>query len=137
MTEYTRDDILVSGDWLQARLGQPGLRIVDCDLPDAYGRAHLPGAVNPRDHYYKASDDKRFIAGPEQFAAMMEALGIGNETEVVGYDGEGHVVNVMALEIDGGYVRGVRSIVNPDKLGHLGPVADLGSLMKRPRRLRS
>jgi thiosulfate/3-mercaptopyruvate sulfurtransferase len=89
MTGYARDDILVSGDWLQSRLGRPGLQIVDCDLPDAYGRAHLPGAANPRDHYYKDPDDKRFIAQPERFAAMMEALGIGNDTEVVAYDASG------------------------------------------------
>ena len=37
----------------------------------------------------------------------------------------------MALEFFGGFVRGVRSIVNPDKLRHLGPVADLGALMKQ------
>ena len=55
---------------------------------------------------------------------------------LIGYDPEGRIVNVMALEIDGGYVRGIRSIVNPDKLQHIGPVADLGALMKRlqPRR---
>jgi thiosulfate/3-mercaptopyruvate sulfurtransferase len=89
MNDYARDDVLVDGDWLQARLTEPSLRIVDCDLPDTYARAHLPGAVNPRDHYYKDPDDGRFIAPPEQFAAMMQALGIGDETEVVGYDQSG------------------------------------------------
>ena len=40
----------------------------------------------------------------------------------------------MALEIDQGEVRAIRSIVNPDKLGHLGPLADLGALLKAGRR---
>jgi RNA polymerase sigma-70 factor (ECF subfamily) len=39
------------------------------------------------------------------------------------------IVSVMALDIAGGQVQGVRSIVNPDKLGHLGPVVDWGALL--------
>ena len=34
-------------------------------------------------------------------------------------------MSVMALDVAGGEVRAVRSIVNPDKLRHLGQVADL------------
>ncbi|HEU0113393.1 MAG TPA: rhodanese-like domain-containing protein [Thermomicrobiales bacterium] len=37
---------IVGTDWLQARLGQPGLRVVDVRSPDQYARAHIPGAVN-------------------------------------------------------------------------------------------
>jgi hypothetical protein len=37
----------------------------------------------------------------------------------------------MALEIAGGQVRGVNSIVNPDKLRHVGPVGDLRALLAR------
>jgi RNA polymerase sigma-70 factor (ECF subfamily) len=47
-------------------------------------------------------------------------------------DGEGRLIGVLALEIEGGYVSSISSIVNPDKLSHLGPVADLGVLL-RPR----
>jgi thiosulfate/3-mercaptopyruvate sulfurtransferase len=89
MTGYARSDILVDTAWLQQHLGDPDLRIVDCDLPDAYGRAHIPGAVNPADHYYKDPADRRFIAPPAEFAAMMAKLGIGNRTLVVGYDASG------------------------------------------------
>ena len=42
-------------------------------------------------------------------------------------DGEGRVFGVMALDIADGQVQGIRSIVNPDKLGHLGEVADVGA----------
>jgi RNA polymerase sigma-70 factor (TIGR02957 family) len=44
-------------------------------------------------------------------------------------DGEGRVVGVMALDIAEGKVQGVRSIVNPDKLRHIGPVGDLRTLL--------
>jgi RNA polymerase sigma-70 factor (ECF subfamily) len=42
----------------------------------------------------------------------------------------GGVVGVMALDIADGRVQGIRSIVNPDKLGHIGPVADWIALLK-------
>jgi RNA polymerase sigma factor (sigma-70 family) len=45
-------------------------------------------------------------------------------------DGDERVIGVMALDIAGGQIRGVNSIVNPDKLSHLGPVADFASLLR-------
>ena len=43
---------------------------------------------------------------------------------------DGSLISVLALDIAGGQVRGVRSIVNPDKLAHLGPVADVRGLLQ-------
>jgi RNA polymerase sigma-70 factor (ECF subfamily) len=48
---------------------------------------------------------------------------------VLGPDGD--LVAVMALDIADGRVQGIRSIVNPDKLQHLGPVADTRALLRR------
>jgi hypothetical protein len=36
------------------------------------------------------------------------------------------------LEIGRGQIQGIRSIVNPDKLAHLGPTTNLGSLLRSP-----
>jgi RNA polymerase sigma-70 factor (ECF subfamily) len=47
------------------------------------------------------------------------------------FDSEGKLINVMALDIADGRIQEIRSVVNPDKLRHLGPVADLNALMKR------
>jgi RNA polymerase sigma-70 factor (TIGR02957 family) len=44
----------------------------------------------------------------------------------------GGVVSVMALDIADGQVQGIRSIVNPDKLGHVGEVADWVALLNDP-----
>jgi RNA polymerase sigma-70 factor (ECF subfamily) len=49
----------------------------------------------------------------------------------VTYDAQGLVVNVFALDIADGRVQAIRSVVNPDKLGHLGPVSDVARLRKR------
>jgi RNA polymerase sigma-70 factor (TIGR02957 family) len=45
-------------------------------------------------------------------------------------DGEGRLVGVWALEIAGGEIVALNSIVNPDKLAHLGPVADTRALLR-------
>jgi RNA polymerase sigma-70 factor (TIGR02957 family) len=46
------------------------------------------------------------------------------------FDREGGLIGVMILDVADGQIQGVRSIVNPDKLRHLGPVADLGALLR-------
>jgi RNA polymerase sigma-70 factor (TIGR02957 family) len=43
---------------------------------------------------------------------------------------DGGLISVMALDIAEGRVGAIRSIVNPDKLGHIGPVADLRALLR-------
>ena len=48
-------------------------------------------------------------------------------------DRDGGLLGVLGLDIDGNGIRAVRSLVNPDKLGHLGPVADLPALLERVR----
>jgi RNA polymerase sigma factor (sigma-70 family) len=45
------------------------------------------------------------------------------------------LIGVLALDIaEGGQIQTVTSVVNPDKLRHLGPLADLGPLSGRGRR---
>ena len=44
-------------------------------------------------------------------------------------DGEGRLVGVWELEIGGGEIQGINSVVNPDKLAHLGPLADMRALL--------
>ncbi len=45
-------------------------------------------------------------------------------------DGQQRLIAVLALDIAGDQIRGISSMVNPDKLTHLGPVADFNSLLK-------
>jgi RNA polymerase sigma-70 factor (TIGR02957 family) len=48
-------------------------------------------------------------------------------------DTDGKLINVMALDIADGQIQTIRSIVNPEKLGHLGPLADVNELFARIR----
>jgi len=43
----------------------------------------------------------------------------------LGLDGRQRLVYALSLDIAGGQIQGIRSIVNPDKLRHLGPVSDV------------
>ncbi len=49
-------------------------------------------------------------------------------------DGDGRIVGVLALEVADGQVVGINSVVNPDKLTHLGPVGNLREILASRRR---
>ncbi|MDR6979785.1 RNA polymerase sigma-70 factor (ECF subfamily) [Streptomyces sp. 3330] len=51
-------------------------------------------------------------------------------------DRDGRVLHTMALDVLDGRIRAVRLVVNPDKLGHLGPVADAWAVDRAARRAR-
>ena len=48
-------------------------------------------------------------------------------------DPDGSLTNVFVLDIADGQVQTVRSVINPDKLRHLGPLADIPRLRRRLR----
>jgi thiosulfate/3-mercaptopyruvate sulfurtransferase len=91
-------EFLVTTDWLAERLGEPGIRIVDCrysferDCRADYDESHIPGAV-----YLDWSKDltdlnhpvSGMIAPPEIVSATMQRLGVGDDTQIVAYDQEG------------------------------------------------
>ena len=53
---------------------------------------------------------------------------VNGQPGAVMYDAEGRVVSVFALDVADGMVLAIRAVVNPDKLGHIGPVSDLARL---------
>ena len=53
---------------------------------------------------------------------------VNSRPGAVTYDPLGRVVNVVELDIVDGVIRAIRSVSNPDKLGHLGPVSDMALL---------
>jgi RNA polymerase sigma-70 factor (ECF subfamily) len=47
------------------------------------------------------------------------------------FDREGRLAGVMILDVADGQIQAVSTIVNPEKLRHLGPVADLRALLQK------
>ena len=119
---YARPELLVDTNWMQDRLLEPSIRLIDCGFWESYSRVHIPGAVGiKRDHYFKdPTTGNKFIDSPEQFAEEMERLGVGDDTQVVVYDDFGSLwatrlwwalkyyghENVMVL--DGGWRKWLR-----------------------------
>ena len=63
----------------------------------------------------------------------MRSVEVNGQAGALFLDGDGRLIAVWSLDIDGARITGVRSIVNPEKLGHLGPVADFQALLLRSR----
>ncbi|MFC5827127.1 RNA polymerase sigma-70 factor [Nonomuraea insulae] len=92
----------------------------------------------------------RPIAGADNvarvFASIVPAfLAIGGTIEVrdvngqpgaVFHDRDGKVINTLSLSIYDGRVQTIRAVVNPDKLRHMGPVADAWTVARDTQRAR-
>ncbi len=91
---------LVSTNWLAGHLGRADVAIVDAtyhlptvkrDARAEFAAAHIPGAAffdvdGIADH---SSDLPHMLPSPPEFAAAMEAIGIGSDSMVVAYDAYG------------------------------------------------
>ncbi|WP_326819253.1 RNA polymerase sigma-70 factor [Streptosporangium sp. NBC_01756] len=51
-------------------------------------------------------------------------------------DRDGRVLHTLALDVLDGQIQTIRSVINPDKLGHVGPVADVWAIDREVRRTR-
>jgi RNA polymerase sigma-70 factor (TIGR02957 family) len=72
-----------------------------------------------------------FRQGARIPGAAMRTIEVNGQPGALLLDPGQRVIGVMALDIADGQIQGIRSIVNPDKLDHLGPTADLWSLLRR------
>jgi len=71
----------------------------------------------------------RFMLGlyrrAPKMGARLELAWVNGQPGAVTYDADDRVINVFALDIADGQVQAIRSVINPDKLHHLGPVSDV------------
>ena len=70
--------------------------------------------------------------------ATVEPREMNGQPGAILRDRDGKVVGTMTLDVLGGQIQAIRSVVNPDKLGHVGPVADAWAFVRevKQRRLR-
>jgi RNA polymerase sigma-70 factor (ECF subfamily) len=76
----------------------------------------------------------RFLAGLARQGRRMDVrlvpTEINGQPGSLSMDSEGRLLNAFALDIVDGQIQTVRSVVNPDKLQHLGEVADVAQLLR-------
>jgi RNA polymerase sigma-70 factor (ECF subfamily) len=99
----------------------------------------------------KAPQLARAVVGAENVARLLAAVyplmaridvtfephEVNGQPGAVFRDPDGKVLHVLALDVLDGQIQTIRSVINPDKLGHLGPVADAWAIdheVKRARR---
>jgi RNA polymerase sigma-70 factor (ECF subfamily) len=77
----------------------------------------------------------RLLAGlfrrGRDLGAYLRLAWVNGQPGAVLYDAEGRVIGVMELDIADGMVQTIRGVVNPDKLGHIGPVSDVARLPEK------
>ncbi|MFJ4337805.1 RNA polymerase sigma-70 factor [Streptomyces sp. NPDC088915] len=98
----------------------------------------------------KAPRLARTVHGPENVSRLLASVyplmaridvtfephEINGQPGAVFHDREGRVLHTLALETHAGRIQTIRSIINPDKLTHLGPVADAWAVDRELKRTR-
>lgn len=86
MAEYANPNTLVSTDWVAARGGDAGVRLVEVDVDaTAYEQGHIAGAVG-WDWSSQLQDTlARDIISKSEMESLLGASGIGNDTTVILY----------------------------------------------------
>ncbi len=83
---YAHPERLVTTEWLEARLGTPGLVVAESDEDVLlYNTGHIPGAVKLDWHTDLNDPLTRDYVDAEAFAALMSAKGITPDTTIVFY----------------------------------------------------
>ena len=86
MSHYANPSALVSADWAQQHLNDPGVRFVEVDVDtEAYAGGHIPGAVAWNWTSQLSDGVRRDIVSREELSALLSASGIGPETHIVLY----------------------------------------------------
>ncbi|MFJ8504716.1 RNA polymerase sigma-70 factor [Streptomyces avermitilis] len=98
----------------------------------------------------KAPQWARGFFGTDQVSHMLAALfppffrigGVVEPHQVNGQPGaifrdrDGKVLNTWSLDILDGRIQAIRTVSNPDKLGHVGPVADAWAVLRETQQVR-
>ena len=99
----------------------------------------------------KAPQFARAIIGADDVARMLSSLlptlvkidvrfeprEVNGQPSAIFRDRDNKVLFTMTLDVLDGRVQAIRSVINPDKLGHLGPVADAWAVAREANQARS
>jgi thiosulfate/3-mercaptopyruvate sulfurtransferase len=88
MSASTRERVLVDADWVESRLGDDKVVLVEVDEDTAaYDKNHIRGAVRIDWKQDLQDPVRRDFVGKEQFEALLSERGIANDDTVVLYGG--------------------------------------------------
>ncbi|HWU31822.1 MAG TPA: sulfurtransferase [Marmoricola sp.] len=84
----SRENVLVTADWVEENLNTPGVVLIEVDEDtSAYDRSHIRGAIK-LDWTLDLQDQvRRDFVNKEQFEALLSERGVANDSTVVLYGG--------------------------------------------------
>jgi RNA polymerase sigma-70 factor (ECF subfamily) len=68
--------------------------------------------------------------------ARVEPRALNGQPGAIIRDRDGKVVGTLMLDVLGGRIQTIRSVANPDKLGHVGPLADAWAIAREVKQTR-
>lgn len=71
-----------------------------------------------------------------RIGGVVERQELNGQPGAIFRDRDGNVVNTLALDVRDGRIRAIRAVLNPDKLAHLGSVADAWAVLREANRSR-
>ncbi len=115
----------LAGSFVEALQDGNVERVLEMLAPDVvfYGDGGGIGRGLPRPIYGIARVSRliaAFAKTGSEIAARVELTQINGQPGTLNFDAENRLINVFAFEISGGAIQSIRSIINPQKLGHLG-----------------
>jgi RNA polymerase sigma-70 factor (ECF subfamily) len=77
------------------------------------------------------------IAGPFiRIGGVVESHEVNGQPGAIFRDRDNKVLNTLTLDVLDGRIQTIRSVINPDKLGHVGPVADAWAVIREANQAR-
>ncbi|MFJ8741679.1 RNA polymerase sigma-70 factor [Embleya sp. NPDC127516] len=65
-----------------------------------------------------------------RIGGVVEPHRVNGQPGAILRDRDGRVLNTVVLDVLDGRIQTIRSVINPDKLGHVGPVADARAVLR-------
>jgi thiosulfate/3-mercaptopyruvate sulfurtransferase len=93
---YANPGLLAETGWLEERLDDLSLRLIDTRPAQQYEAGHIPGAVNLAAYGGIPRADNGDMGTPEAFSHLARALGVSADSTVVVYDAPGAQMGMAA-----------------------------------------
>jgi RNA polymerase sigma-70 factor (ECF subfamily) len=71
-----------------------------------------------------------------RIGGLLDPHEVNGQPGAIFRDQHGNVLNTWALDILDGQIQAIRTVINPDKLGHLGPVGDAWAVAREANQAR-
>jgi RNA polymerase sigma-70 factor, ECF subfamily len=71
-----------------------------------------------------------------RIGGRLEPQEVNGQPGAISRDRDNNVLNTWTLDVPDGQIQTIRSVINPDKLGHVGPVADAWAVIREANQAR-